>query len=253
MEIPIEKPSTEEGRDAATSSFSSKISTLSGEEKFQLLQQRALPILSQDKTKVSDFWSQKYRKEANKYWDKFYMRNSTNFFKDRHWTTREFEELEKFSVDEAPDDSNKKRTLLELGCGVGNFSLPLLEEINDLFIYASDFSPRAVNFLQNHELYKKGNCKGFVCDATVEAFPSEPHDLLWDAVPANSVDMVAMIFMLSAIAPEKMKNVIRNAWKSLKPGGKVLFRDYGIYDQAQLRFKPGSKVEENLYVRQDGT
>lgn len=49
--------------------------------------------LKRDQVLVSDFKQQKLEKEAQKNWDLFYKRNSTNFFKDRHWTTREFEEL----------------------------------------------------------------------------------------------------------------------------------------------------------------
>lgn len=49
--------------------------------------------LQRDQALVSDFKQQKLEKEAQKNWDLFYKRNSTNFFKDRHWTTREFEEL----------------------------------------------------------------------------------------------------------------------------------------------------------------
>lgn len=42
---------------------------------------------------VTQFKQLKLEKEAQKNWDLFYKRNATKFFKDRHWTKREFEEL----------------------------------------------------------------------------------------------------------------------------------------------------------------
>lgn len=32
-----------------------------------------------------------------------------------------------------------------------------------------------------------------------------------------------------------------------------MFRDYGLYDHAMLRFSKGHKISDNFYVRQDGT
>ncbi|XP_049726815.1 tRNA N(3)-methylcytidine methyltransferase METTL6 isoform X3 [Elephas maximus indicus] len=179
--------------------------------------------LKRDQALVSDFKQQKLEKEAQKNWDLFYKRNSTNFFKDRHWTTREFEELR--------------------SCREQNPS------------------------------YNTERCKVFQCDLTKD-------DLL-EHVPSESVDVVMLIFVLSAIHPDRMQLVLQNVYKDgeeqtafaigrpgfssslfhqfalrpqvLKPGKCVLFRDYGLYDHAMLRFKAGSKLGENFYVRQDGT
>ena len=58
--------------------------TLTDEEKLKL---------EKDVTLVSEFKRNKFEKEAQKNWDIFYMRNTTKFFKDRHWTRREFGDL----------------------------------------------------------------------------------------------------------------------------------------------------------------
>ena len=54
-------------------------------------------IFLKDKKLVSSFKSLKLEKEAKKMWDLFYKRNTTNFFKDRRWMLREFDEMKKIS------------------------------------------------------------------------------------------------------------------------------------------------------------
>ncbi|KAI8139091.1 S-adenosyl-L-methionine-dependent methyltransferase [Fennellomyces sp. T-0311] len=200
---------------------------------------RAQEAIAGDKKEVPPFWINKYKKEAAKNWDIFYKRNTTKFFKDRHWTDREFEEL--------VFKEGQQLRCLEVGCGVGNFVFPALAENANLFIYACDFSKRAVEMVKSNANYDEARCHAFVCDLTI--------DPLTDNVPAESLDLVSALFVFSAIPPEKMASAIQNLYKVMKPGGHVLFRDYGLYDEAQIKFSKASdkKLDENLYVRQDGT
>ena len=109
--------------------------------------------LERDCVLLGEFKRNKLEQEAKKNWDLFYKRNNTHFFKDRHWITREFPELlstppEAEQCQEGRRGQTRRRVLLEAGCGVGNTVFPLMEESDNLFVYACDFSPRAVDLLK---------------------------------------------------------------------------------------------------------
>lgn len=193
---------------------------------------------AQNSRMISEFRANQLEKDAKKYWDLFYKRNETRFFKDRHWTTREFQEL--LSLDDS-----KMQILLEVGCGVGNFIYPLIEDgITFRKVFACDLSPRAVEFVKMHNLYDPEKIEAFQADVTLEECFSNI-DI--------EIDIATLIFVLSAIHPDKFQRVAKNLFNKLNSGGMILFRDYGLYDMAQLRFKAGHKIAENFYMRQDGT
>ncbi|XP_029190571.2 tRNA N(3)-methylcytidine methyltransferase METTL2-like isoform X2 [Acropora muricata] len=158
---------------------------------------------------------------------------------------RKLSQLELF--DQAFPGYQKSKRILEVGCGVGNTVFPILEANKDpdLFIYCCDFSLNAIRLVKEHPDYNPERCHAFVCNITDKAlvFP----------FPDESLDIVILIFVLSAIHPDRMQDVINRLSQLLKPGGLILFRDYGRYDMAQLRFKKGKCLAENFYVRGDGT
>lgn len=170
------------------------------------------------------------------------------------WIRRLFKDLGRPSNDpkeatSSNESGNEKLVAMEVGSGVGNSLFPLMEENPDISFYAFDCSANAIALLRQHEKYSEPKCRAFVCDITREEIPSSE-------VKDGSVDIVTMIFMLSAVAPEQMDDVLQKINRKMKIGGTVLFRDYGVYDMTQMRFfakKTPNKMGENFYRRSDGT
>ncbi|XP_078173588.1 S-adenosyl-L-methionine-dependent methyltransferases superfamily protein [Carex rostrata] len=188
---------------------------------------------------VTAFWKEKYERDAKKYWDVFYRRHQDKFFKDRHYLDKEWGHY--FEAEEG-----EKLVVLEVGCGVGNTIFPLLSTYPSIFIHACDFSPRAIDLVKQHKDYSQNHVNAFVCDITA--------DSLAEMMNPSSVDILTMIFVLSAVSPEKMPLVLQNIRCVLSKNGRVLFRDYASGDLAQERLtSKGQQISESFYVRGDGT
>lgn len=142
---------------------------------------------------MSEKEQNKYETEADTYWDAFYDIHQNKFFKHRHWLFTEFPELR------ASQGTAEPFNIFEIGCGVGNTIFPILKYNNDenLRVFGCDFSSRAVNILKENDEFDSKRCHVFVLDATNQSWQdSLPFDV-------GSIDIIVMVFVLSAINPDK--------------------------------------------------
>ncbi|XP_077223276.1 methyltransferase family protein isoform X2 [Tasmannia lanceolata] len=201
-------------------------------------------------------------------------------FQERRYLLKEFPELlccGEFSK------------VLEVGCGNGSTVLPILRGKQSIVVYACDCSTealkRARQMIDNaDEGSVKHRFHPFFCDFSVNGFPNrlicsscrkgsltKPSDCLPDVKGSEDagldelssfegdqcciggVNFVTLIFTLSAIPFQQMPFVIAECLSVLRPGGLLLFRDYGLYDMTMLRFQLNKRVGFREYVRSDGT
>lgn len=200
-------------------------------------------------------------------WNSFHHLHAKHaFFKERRYLVKEFPDLLA---------SDRVLNILEIGCGTGSSVLPILRANKAAVVYGCDCSEsvlrRAQDLVQS-TISSDGRCQfvPFLCDISIQRLPT------WLCAPCvdsegsiskdrvslendkqlqctNGIDIVTMIFTLSSIPPKQMQHVIRECFSVLKPGGLVLFRDYGLYDMTMQRFSPTQRVGERLYQRGDGT
>eukprot|EP01017_Pseudomicrothorax_dubius_P013410 TRINITY_DN1588_c0_g4_i3.p1 TRINITY_DN1588_c0_g4~~TRINITY_DN1588_c0_g4_i3.p1 ORF type:complete len:295 (-),score=73.69 TRINITY_DN1588_c0_g4_i3:37-921(-) len=216
--------------------------------------QLAESIITADSKPVTQFWYEKYEKEARKNWDIFYKNNTTNFFKDRHYIDREFFEsldirLEKGaqaleSGQEIPKEPRK--ILWEVGCGVGNTIFPLSKKYREVLkVFGFDFSPRAIEMIRKSPEYNPEDIVVETCDLVLDPIPPS----------FDAPDFVTLVFVLSAISPENHEGALQKLSERIKPGALLFFRDYGRYDMAQLKLAEhkSAKLRDHFYVKSDGT
>ncbi|KAG7196015.1 uncharacterized protein KQ657_000022 [Scheffersomyces spartinae] len=198
---------------------------------------------------VKDFDKQMYNANPAKYWDIFYKNNRENFFKDRKWLQIEFPQLYEVTGEEYTEPT----VIFEIGCGAGNTFFPVLEQNKNpnLKIFASDYSKVAVDLVKANPVFTESHAKKIAYSSVWDL--ANPEGNLPEDMEPNSADFVIMIFVFSALHPDQWAHAINNLSKILKPGGKILFRDYGRYDLAQVRFKKNRLLDDNFYIRGDGT
>lgn len=206
-------------------------------------------IAKQHENPVKDFDKQMYNANPAKYWDIFYRNNRENFFKDRRWLEIEFPSL--FEVTSL--EYEQPVTILEIGCGAGNTFYPVLSQNQNpqLKIFACDYLKVAVDLVKANPDFEPNHSKEIAYSSVWDL--ANPDGIIPEDLEDNSVDFVIMIFVFSALHPEQWTHAVNNLAKCLKPGGQILFRDYGRYDLAQVRFKKGRLLDENFYIRGDGT
>jgi tRNAThr (cytosine32-N3)-methyltransferase len=231
-----------------------------------------------------------------------FFQHQTNFFKDRHYLSKAFPE--EFGVlyaatketkndtqqsiqpqlESQPQPQPKPQqiisldsdtiandfTIVEIGCGVGNTLLPLLElepfftyytsTCNDMIqktrrisIWGLDFSQVAIELLRQDARYIQASQQKRAMSAVWDITKSNPREI-HPSLESGS-DISLLLFCLSAISPDKMPQAAKNVADTLKPGGTLLIRDYGRYDEAQLKLgrSRGKCISENFYVKHDST
>jgi len=200
-------------------------------------------------------------------WEAFHQRHTAaRFFKEKRYIPLEFPVLMK------PD-----LHVAEIGCGCGSALLPVLKANPTSRGTACDVSPTAIELLKvaaEREGIDVHRIHSFAYDASsTEIIPTQAtpeihmntiatqDEGIIDAAASGPLagldaDCVLMIFTLSALWPKDMLCMLRHAYHALRPDGLLLFRDYGLYDMAQLRFSGSQLLDPGeflLYQRLDGT
>ncbi|MBY9014010.1 MAG: class I SAM-dependent methyltransferase, partial [Candidatus Lokiarchaeota archaeon] len=109
------------------------------------------------------------------------------------------------------DKINTSKSILEVGCGTGSLASQMALKGNK--VTAIDINFQMINFaMQNYP----SDLKDGTLVYQTGSFNNMPVD-------GNSQDLIVSTFMLSELRPFEQQIFLRNAWKVLKPNGRLIF------------------------------
>ncbi len=128
---------------------------------------------------VPKFFADKFARQSARNWNKFYKRNSVNFFRDRHWTTRSETDGFPCLSEQHEGDNPVPIVVVEAGCGVANCAFPLLSQNQQLRIFMFDFAESAISLVKQSPHFDSNRCHAFLWDFSREPFShvTDPGDL----------------------------------------------------------------------------
>eukprot|EP00956_Cyclotella_meneghiniana_P016038 scaffold25098_cov64-Cyclotella_meneghiniana.AAC.1 len=211
--------------------------------------------------------------------------DNVNGSSDENYSTKTLQSLQHWS-------QQNEVHIVEIGCGVGNAILPMLEQhsrlksspngdddndgskdaalLPELHIHCLDFAPNAIRILKNDSRFRaaleEGRATAHVYDLSSMHPSSIPiqigHQYPQKTTLANSADVAILLFCISAIGPHpspELTRAARHVMDMLKPGGILVIRDYGRFDEAQLKLhgktncNRNKELGNNFYRKGDGT
>ena len=91
-------------------------------------------LLSKDRRVASEFTISQSIKAPSRQWDIFYKAHQQNFFKDRHWTHKEYSVL----ADDQEKEIDLQDSLTKSAAETGGGNSPVLLEVSDDMIRKDD-------------------------------------------------------------------------------------------------------------------
>ena len=160
-------------------------------------------------------------------WNRLFEERGGLVYKPRRYILKAFPDLLR-----SLNDQEGVINVLDLGCGAGASLLPILfHRSKNLNVKATDISKEALMLLSSSIQAKIREPS-----LTFEASTWDLTQPLQNTSLQTFGDFAILIFTLSAIPPEKHLICLKNVVNCLKPGGSLLFRDYGWLPVLLYRF-----------------